>query len=357
MRPTSLIALVVVVRAATVRADSVSEEVSVGTTVATATNAATQWVSDRIAGSWEPNQRWRVELEMSATRSRSTEISANASSGVGGSLAADLSPSSHWTLGAIVGWAPYVTKSSFARIEADGLPDGMVEADVNLVSSSWMMSVGLSAAYDSGGTGDFSTAASLRVGASYYDSEQSIVTVRDPDTLREYTTMELREDCEYYGDCSAELREGLWPQWTQVQQFTLGASVTETVYQDTDLGMDFEYYLYNQDPTQAGYFTMATVDGGNLGEGISVSPMDYVLSPSIGHRFGDFAATGTLSYGKYIRDLGHDVTASLRVQVRLPLADDKRLRLYTKLTSSWDVTPEDLPRQSVSLALGGQYAW
>ncbi|HEY5925146.1 MAG TPA: hypothetical protein VIV11_25865 [Kofleriaceae bacterium] len=356
MRASSLISIALLVRGTWSHADSISQEVSVGTTVVTAADAASQWISDRIAGSWEPSERWRVELEMSATRSRSTAISARASDGVGGSLAADLSPSSHWSLGLILGWAPYVTKSSFARIEAEGLPDDMVEADVNVVSSSWMTSVGLSATYDSGGTGDFSTTASFRIGGSYYDSEQAIVTVRDPDTLRTFTPAELREHCEYY-ECDAELREGLWPQWTQVQQFTLGASVTETLYQDTDLGMDIEFYLYNQDPTRAGYFTMTTVDGGNLGEGISVTPMDYAVSPSIAHRFGDVAATGTLSYGKYIHDLGHDVTASLRVQVKVPLAGDKRLRLYTKFSSSWDVTPDYLPSQSVSLAVGGQYGW
>jgi hypothetical protein len=131
----------------------------------------------------------------------------------------------------------------------------------------------------------------------------------------------------------------------------------ETALEDTDLGLDFEYYLYDRDPTEAGYFAVATVDGGYLGDGMAVAPMQFAMTPSIARRFGDLSTTATLAYGNYIHDLGYELAASLRVQVKFKLDDDKRLKLYTKLRSSWDVAPGYPASQALSVAVGGQYGW
>src|SRR6185503_18881161 len=141
------------------------------------------------------------------------------------------------------------------------------------------------------------------------------------------------------------------------RQLAVGAGAGYTLNEDTDVGVDFEYFYYDQDPTQAGYFAVATVDGGNLGDGIAVAPMQYAVSPSIAQRFGAVSATASAAYGGYIDELGHDLSASLRVQVKLDLDGDRRLKLYGKLISSWDVPPDARPSQSLSFALGGQYAW
>ena len=199
--------------------------------------------------------------------------------------------------------------------------------------------------------------AALAQAVGYYSAGtvELIVSGADP-TGESFTNQEMREHCTTHA-CSRELRDGLWPQWTQVRQFVVGASVVETALQDTDLGLDFEYYLYDRDPLEAGYFAVATVDGGYLGEGMAVAPMRFTMSPSIGRRFGDISTTATLAYGNYIHDLGYELVASLRVQLKLKLDDDKRLKLYTKLNSSWDVPPDYAASQALSLAVGCQYGW
>jgi hypothetical protein len=355
MRRSSVIALTLVVRAAAAHSDDVADEIVVGTTVATPDSPAMESLGNRIAGTWDPNDRWSLALDISASRGRSTTISSVASDAVMTSLAADYTANDHWSVRVTAGWSPRITSSSFATIEAEGLPGGMTEADVNLVSSSWMTSLGVSVSYDTAGGGDFEIVASGNARASYFESEQSIAALWDP-SGELYTTDEMREQCATHL-CSRELRDGLSPQWTQVRQFVVGASVSETAFDETDLGLDFEYYAYDRDPTEAGYFAIATVDGGYLGDGMAVAPMRFAMSPSIGRRFGDISTSATLAYGNYIDDLGYELSASVRVQLKLQLDDDKRLKLYTRLTSSWDVPPDYTASQALSLAFGAQYGW
>jgi hypothetical protein len=352
MRRSSAIAVALFVRAATARADSVAEEIVVGTTVATATSPAMESLGNRIAGTWDPNGRWQLALDVSATRARSTTISALANDAVMTSLSAEHTPNDNWSIRVTAGWSPRITSSSFAAIEAEGLPGGMAQVDV--ASSSWLTSLGVAASYDTAGTDDFEVVATLNARASYFESVQAITTLRDP-TGQTFTTTQMRDHCAIY-TCSRELRDGLWPRWTQVRQFVVGASVMETAFADTDLGLDFDYYVYDRDPTQAGYFAIATVDGGYLGDGMAVAPMRFAMTPSIARRFGDISTTATLGYGNYIDDLGYELSASVRLQVKFKLAD-RRLKLYGSASSSWDVPPDYAASQALSLAIGGQYSW
>jgi hypothetical protein len=194
---------------------------------------------------------------------------------------------------------------------------------------------------------------SLTLGASIYTSLQEITTMVEP-SGQMLTIQDVRDMCGAAA-CSRELRAALWPQWTQLAQFTAAVNVTETVQQDTDVGIDAAYYTYDEDPTRVGYFALTTIGRGNLGAGVAVAPLDYTLAPTIAHRFDALMVTASLSYGSYVDDLGYDVTSALRVQYKLKLDDGKRLKLHTKLTGSWDVT--DALTAAVTFAAGAQYSW
>jgi hypothetical protein len=194
MRRSSIIALALVVRAAAVHADGVAEEIVVGTTVATPDTPAMESISNRIAGTWNPSDRWQLALDVGVTRARSTTISALSSDAVMTSLSADHTINDHWSVSVTAGWSPRIKSSSFATIEAEGLPGGMPEADVNVVSSSWMTSLGASLSYDTAGGGDFEVIGSVNARASYFESVQAITTLRDP-TGESFTADEMREHC------------------------------------------------------------------------------------------------------------------------------------------------------------------
>jgi hypothetical protein len=149
----------------------------------------------------------------------------------------------------------------------------------------------------------------------------------------------------------------LWPQWVQLGQFALGASVTDTVDGDTDLSLDATYYLYDQNPLQLGYFALSTIAQSTLGSATGASLLRDAVTPSVAHRFGNLAASASLSYSNYADGREFDVSASLRVQYKLALAGAHRLKLYTKLATGAHIDANyDLTR-SGSAALGVQYTW
>ena len=133
--------------------------------------------------------------------------------------------------------------------------------------------------------------------------------------------------------------------------------VLHTIEDTTDLGLNASYYLYDEDPTQLGYYSLATLGRGNLGNGVSIAPLRYTVTPTIGDRWGALSGTLAVTYGMYIRDVSYEVTTSLRVQYKLKLEGAARLKLYSQLAGSRAADPEGNTTTSMSLALGAKYSW
>ena len=86
--------------------------------------------------------------------------------------------------------------------------------------------------------------------------------------------------------------------------------MTAIVEQDTDLTLSGDYYHYEEDPTQVGFFSVATagrtlVTGGN---GVPIAPLRYLLRPEVVHRFGDFSAKLWVTTGRYVTWARHSAT-------------------------------------------------
>jgi hypothetical protein len=80
------------------------------------------------------------------------------------------------------------------------------------------------------------------------------------------------------------------------------------------------------------------------------------IVPSVAHRWGDIAATVSLSLSDYA-DGEADVNASMRVQYKLVLEGTRRLKLYAKLAANAHADAGPELTRSGSLALGAQYTW
>jgi len=61
------------------------------------------------------------------------------------------------------------------------------------------------------------------------------------------------------GACSSELQGALWPQWAQLGQYAADASVSETIDDDTDLGLDSGVLPLRPRSAEARYFALATI--------------------------------------------------------------------------------------------------
>jgi hypothetical protein len=190
---------------------------------------------------------------------------------------------------------------------------------------------------------------------NHFQSLQAITALIDPDGLM-YTPRQVADHCEAFG-CSRALEAALVPRGTLLTQLAISAGVLHTIERDGDLGLSATCYLYDKDPTQVGYFSLATLGRGNLGTGAGVAPLRYAVSPSIGNRWGALSGTLAVTYGIYIQDLGYDLTASLRLQYKLKFDDTRRLKLHTRLVGSWGADPDGNPTAALTAALGAQYSW
>ena len=354
MRSPLLILAIVVARIPAAYANGASEEVSTGASVSAGSMPSLGWIANRIAGAWDATARWQLRVALDATRVMAPE-GEESNTIFNASASADLAIDAHWSASFTAGGSPASTTHSSATVLDETLPGTQGEALAQLAARSAVMSLAASVEYDTAGSGDHETSGSLTLGATHFRSIQEITSIIDPDGQM-LTLRDLDEHCAYY-PCSSGLRSALSPKSTQLTQLVLGASVLHTLEGTGDLGLSASYYVYDADPTQLGYYALATLGRGNLGNGVSIAPLRYTVTPTIGDRWGALSGTLAVTYGRYVRDVSYEVTASLRVQYKLKLAGEARLKLYSQLTGSRAADPDGYTATSMSLALGAKYSW
>lgn len=348
-------ALLASLAGARARADSVTEEVSAGGLLSASTTPALGWISNRIAGSWDASDDWQVRADIGATRALAQTSEDTASTVLSISAGVELAVSDRWSVSLSGGGSPASTTRSSAIVLDDSLPGDLGEAIAEVAARSSLLSVSASVSYDTAGTSDSETSASLTAGASQYQSIQAITSLIDPDGQM-LTPRQVGDHCAIYV-CSDDLESSLSPHAATLLQLSLSASVTHTMEGDGDLGLTAAAYFYDRDPTQVGYFSLATLGRGNLGAGTGVAPLRYTVSPMIGNRWGRLSGTLSATYGIYIGDLGYDFATSARLQYKLKLGGASRLKLYAKLSGSIGADPDGNRTTSLSSALGAQYSW
>lgn len=354
MRRPLLILAIVVARSSSAHANAAAEEISAGASVSTPTTPNLSWIANRIAGVWDATARWQLRVALDATRVMAPG-GEESNTIFNTSASADLAIDSHWTASLTAGGSPASTTHSSATILDDTLPGDQGEAVAQLDARSAVMSLAASLEYDTAGSSDHETSGSITVGVTHFRSTQAITSIIDPDGQM-LTPGEVDDRCTLH-PCSSELRSALSPKETELTQLVLGASVLHTVEGTGDLGLSASYYLYDEDPTQLGYYSLATLGRGNLGNGVSIAPLRYTVTPTIGDRWGPLSGTLAVTYGIYVRDVSYEVTTSLRVQYKLKLEGAARLKLYSKLAGSRSADQAGNPATSMSLALGAQYSW
>lgn len=117
--------------------------------------------------------------------------------------------------------------------------------------------------------------------------------------------------------------------WSQLSRFSINANVGHTEYRNSDLGLDATYYLYDKDPTVAGYFWLPGIGPSNLGNGVAIAPLRYAVSLTVGNRWGKLQGTFALAYGSYLAAQGYELGASLRVQYKVKPRDAAALRAFS----------------------------
>jgi len=322
----------------------------------TATTPSSGYWSNRLAADIGLNDAWSLRGDFLMTNDRPSPPATGANFGDSGgwipmlTLGLDFDPNDHWSLSAAAAVSPKSSQFNDAPISlADA---GILDADLRSNTSSLGGSFGVS--FDTAGESDWETAVGGVFGATRYQTGQAIAAVAKGAVAT--SLPKLRTTCQ-------QLRAtvGRAPAWCapllgeagDITQVKLSADATETIYENTEVGATFVYYLYDKDPTQVGYFTLASrgrITGGtnSFGEGLAIAPYQFTVKPEVAHTFGPVRVDLAFQYGQYVPGQGDSTALSLKVSYRF----NKMWKVWASGWGERDVDGSGNVTQSSALSLG-----
>jgi hypothetical protein len=346
------------------RADGAAEEMTAGNTPhasgasgasgtpGTPGTPSSSWIASKLSGLWEPGDDWQLRIDLTGTRYFDTRTSdvllAN--------LAVEYDPDAHWTVRLAAGGSPSSMASARTAVQGQGAAGAVISGDATLETTSSSVSGSAGLGYETAGDGDLETSAVLSTSVTQLDSLQQITAIqgRKGQTL---TLAQLQAACAAH-PCTNGLGSALAGQPASLLQLVVGASLSEQLYRNTDVGLDGSYYLYDKDPTQVGTLSITRAgQTAGAGGGLGIAPVRYSVMPSLIHRFGPVMAMSSVAYSKYVDQQGYDVSATLRIQYKLAFDGDRRLKLWAKLVGSRDVDQMNATTKAGAASLGAQYMW
>jgi hypothetical protein len=114
-----------------------------------------------------------------------------------------------------------------------------------------------------------------------------------------------------------------------LSQIRLETSLTGTLAENTDLGLDLAYYLYSpSDPSNVGFFQSGTT---TWGAGLPLLPARWTLRPELAQRIGPVSLRAYYQFADYALDGWSGHTVGGKAQVRLGT-----FRLYATGYFRWD---------------------
>ncbi len=311
----------------------------------TADNPRTGALGVNLSGVATLSDAVDLSAQLSYTRDLATSSATTHSPGsnaFAGKVGVDLSIGTHLTLSLGLEGGPAAVSQSATTVTITAPRAGKTTtSDVVLDATNTFYGASLLASWDTAGDSALEWAFTLGGQVDRFLTEQQL---KGNATLQANcaTTPTLRR-------CSL-----LTPQDSALVQGVLSAGVLATLFDDTDLSFDFAWYLYDQDPNDVGYYTVAVASRSfSTGTGTPVAPLTYRLKPQVTHRFGRLTGKLWYSYGLYQGLTGTVHSVGTRWQYRF----EGGVSVF--VTASWqrDVGFDGTPSDSGSAMLGVKYAW
>src|SRR5215813_1106431 len=307
MRPAA--ALIPLVLATPALANSVSNEVIVTSAQTSDSNPRALIFTDALNGSFDLQQDWTLSAGFSLTLPGRTPAATEAQFDETSeaitffTLGLDWSPTDNLMLGLTGDLSPASTQYAGAPISLRQ-PDGTeLVANAEIKSRVSHLAGGVDAWWDTLGQSDLEWSFTGGVTVSNYKIDQSITRIRtaNGNTL---TAQELIDQTNAWcaahprrTNCGQNVLNALKSTPATLNFERLSAGVTARLYRDTDLTLLGDYYIYNQDPSQVGYFGLAAL---GRDAGLPIAPLHYLIRPEVQHRFGDFSARLWVQAGEYV---------------------------------------------------------
>jgi hypothetical protein len=294
----------------------------------------------------------------------------------------DFLPDPHWILSIDANGSPRAgfVQDSPVTFGGGGRP---IDAEVRQTTST--AGVMLSAVYDTAGDSRAETAIDASVGYTSFSTDLQVVRIVDsngaPQT-REQIDAALAYCSAHPADkvsCSDQRRAVLQsaagtfqqPASGAVGQWQLLAGLTETLYQDTDVGLSGAYYLYtvahpaaylaSSGPLGPGGGRSGSGGGAILvsrdyGTGVALSPLWFTVRPELTQRFGGFSLGVSFQYGRYVDDADYAYSLTLGAKLMYRHRFQRfRVKVWLSGTGQRDVDAASVGTLSGSLSAGARF--
>src|SRR5262249_23170971 len=260
-------------------------------------NPRSGFVYDRVSGVADTSESVSLRFDLMLTHDDATKPTQGATFGdTGGNIFAgafgvDWTPTEHFPLYAEVNFSPKSRQSSDATVTFD-VGSISSKADALLKATSSSLGLLVSGGYDTAGDSDFESEVNGSFSLTHYSTTQIVSDVAtasgpiDRQQIIAYCTRTL-----YLGTGCRAIAPALRAQPADLNQFRVGTSFTETFVKDTDLIVGAAYYLYDKDPAEVGYFSIASIGRSvALGNGIAVAPLQFSARSDLAQKLGIFSA-------------------------------------------------------------------
>ncbi|MFT3840410.1 MAG: hypothetical protein QM723_25705 [Myxococcaceae bacterium] len=303
-------------------ASDVGAELTAGGTRATVNNPRSGYAGALLNGAWDINDTFGLNGAVGFTHDNGTmkgDVDAKGSNIWLFQLAADALLSDHFLLSAGLTASPASTGQSATTITADIPRLGRTETVPALISTTSSSLGGiLMLAFGTHGDGKWEHSLNASTQLMRFGVAEKLTPDLSGLPLKDRVTAK-----EVEGFCANHLelpgcRVLTQPQNASLLQARLQLAYIATLFGDNDVGLDFSYYLYDHDPTETGFFSVATFGRISLGDTPNaIAPIQWTLKPSYVHRFGKVTLKLWVQYGQYVPGQGYDTAAGAKLEWKI----------------------------------------
>jgi hypothetical protein len=339
-------------------ASSITDEIIGNSTQSSPSNPRAGSIGDSlhanldVAPHWSMSAGAMLSFEGDADGTR-TEFGNSSSTISQFTLGADYHPGENWSFGLSLNGSPKSTifaGTSFTGPNAKGVE---VPVDALIQSQTSELSATLDIGYDTAGESDLEWSFGLASTFTHLDTNQSVTEAHFNNTAAVVGPAEIKAACERNGPrCVKGLLTALDETPDSLDSEHFSGNATATIERDTDVTLTLDWYHYDQDPAEIGFFSL--VEAGHAGLGVPIAPLHYLVKPELQHRYGAFSIRFWVQAGRYAQGTGQ-TTAGLGAKAQYKFSS--AWRMWLTVTGQNDVDEAGESTRSGGLALGAGYRW
>jgi hypothetical protein len=341
------------------RGAGITDEASVNTTSPTPGNPRSGSISDSLRATFDIDENWSVLAGALITLEESTPAPAGAAFGDRGGLVSSFSgggeyhPGDNWVFALSGDFSPKSTQRFGTQLNITTATGADSTADALLRARSSSADLQLSAEYDSAGDSSVEWSLTGGIQLAHLSTDQRIVALQEANGTVA-TTAEILKYCETH-TCSKALLQVIGPMpAATLDSARLSIGGTLTLLEDTDVTINADYYAYEQDPAQIGYFSVGSTGRMEIGggSGVPIAPLRYLVQPELTERIGDFSLRLWFRAGRYVSGAGQ-TTRGLGAKLQYKLT--KAIKMWASASWQRDLDAENDVSISKTFAFGVGY--